>query len=130
MKLQILEPAESELRIIEVRGSPVITKTARVLAMELSPASVTFKTYLDLPLNRNYTVNIQFSVAYIRLQLQGRIAAKSSSGNLFMYTMLFNHTDSPSKSELIYTLNYLLLRQSPNQYRIHRLYRMICNGQA
>jgi hypothetical protein len=124
VQLHLTEGLIGQLGLIEVRGHPVKSRLRKVLVSQISPGGMAVVTILDFPTTLQYVVQVQVEIGPTIHQLYGQIVWKRPQEYLFEYGIVFIMPPS-SKRSLIYALNQLLLKQSPQQAQIHRMYRQM-----
>lgn len=123
-RLHVTHGVTGELQLVEIKGQPVRSKCRKVLIKQVGAEGMVFETALDFPVTLQYVVVIDVELGSVLHRLAGQIIWKQLREQLYEYGMIFILPPSARRS-LIYSLNHILLKQSPQQAKIHTLYRQM-----
>jgi len=124
IRLKLNEGIKAEMRLMDERGGLLTSSTGTVVLMNISQEGLSFICPLRLPVHKQYLVDLQLIMAGVSLNLRGHVVWRENRDNSFLYGLAF-HPRNRLKAVIIRLLNQEVLRQSPQQYRIHQLYRRL-----
>ncbi|WP_161631222.1 PilZ domain-containing protein [Paenibacillus pinihumi] len=124
VRLHLTNGLIAQIGISQVRGQPVQSRLRKVVVSHISTGGMAVVTILDFPVTLQYVVQIQLEIGHTVHQLYGQIIWRKPLEYLTEYGIAFIVPPS-SKRSLIYSLNHILLQQSPQQHKIHKMYQQM-----
>lgn len=124
IRLRLNEGIKAELGLLDNEERLLTRSTASVLLINISQEGLSFLSGLKLPADNNYMVDFQLRLVGVSLNLRGHVVWRENRDNQYEYGVAF-HPPNKMKIVLIRMLNQEMLRQSPEQHKIHQLYRKI-----
>ncbi|GEM_PF-4043408 len=124
VRLHMTQGLMGELRLVEIKGQPLQSKRRKVMIKQLGSEGMVIVAALDFPITLQYVVSIDVELVSCSHKLTGQIIWKQLCDQWFEYGIVFILPPS-AKRALIYSLNHILLKQSPRQARIHTMYRQM-----
>ena len=122
IRMNALGTVGAQLRIQALGDRQVQTNWRKVLLMDLSPGSLSFKTTLWIPPPEAWTVCLSFTLEDIPLEAVGLITQAVGENQWWLYEVELED-DPVSRSVLTRVLNQRLKSRAPYLYRIHEMYR-------
>ncbi|MBB6671730.1 hypothetical protein [Cohnella nanjingensis] len=119
--MALYESVIAEMRIIEVGGRAVDTKSHNVLLLNLNPDGLRFKTTLILKPEGDWRVALRFGMEGYLLEARGRVRRAEREGQWWEYGVEMDRNPA-MKLLLTRALNLRLARCSPAIRKIHALY--------
>ncbi|WP_042165760.1 PilZ domain-containing protein [Paenibacillus gorillae] len=123
-RMRLNEGIKAEMRLLNPIGLLLSRNVAHVLLLNISQEGLCFLSGLKLPVDKGYLVDFQIILSGVSLQLRGHIVWREQRDNQFEYGVAF-HPPNRMQPLMIRLLNQEMLRQSPNQLKIHQLYRKL-----
>ncbi|SIR56185.1 hypothetical protein SAMN05880570_4229 [Paenibacillus sp. RU4T] len=113
-----------DIRISEVRGRAVQSRSRKVLLHTMSPDRMEFSTTLLFPVQNGYRLTLTLMLNRQMYLITGTVGSRAKSGNLYHYELDITGR-SVSRLEWIRGLNDWLLRGQParHPYKVHYIYR-------
>ncbi|WP_173275749.1 PilZ domain-containing protein [Paenibacillus sp. NEAU-GSW1] len=124
IRMRLTQGIKAELRLLDDQGLLLTRNKATVLLLNISQEGLRFLSGLKLPVQSSYLVEFKLALGEVSLELRGHVVWREQRDNQYEYGIAFNPPNR-MKPILIKLLNQEMLRQSPNQHKIHQLYRKL-----
>lgn len=127
LRIALITPIMSSIQISCINQHPIeAVKTSKVLVTAISPSGLRMLSNLDLPLQQevDYLLQFEFVLQDVHLSIEGAPIWKKPSEGMYEYCV---HWQLPphQKVLLIRLLNEALISITPEQKRIHQIYRSL-----
>ncbi|MFF2484719.1 PilZ domain-containing protein [Paenibacillus sp. NPDC058071] len=124
IRMRLNSGIPAAMSLLDGQGRLLTRSSASVLLLNISQEGLCFLTGLKLPVGRHYMVDFKLQLAGNAVYLRGHVVWREKRDHSYEYGISF---DPPSKMKetFVRLLNQEMLRQSPEQHRIHQLYRKL-----
>lgn len=110
--------------LLDEQGLLLTASTCPVLILNMSRHGLCFLSGLRFPVHKGYMLDFRMKISGVAINLRGHVVWRNARDNQFEYGIVF-HPPNRLQAVLVRMLNQELLRQSPQQYKIHALYRAL-----
>ncbi|ACT03606.1 PilZ domain-containing protein [Paenibacillus sp. JDR-2] len=110
--------------LLDEQGLLLTSSTCPVLILNISRHGLCFLSGLRFPVRKGYMLDFQMKISGVAINLRGHVVWRNTRDNQYEYGIVF-HPLNRLRAVLVRMLNQELLRQSPQQYKIHALYRAL-----
>lgn len=124
VRIHLHEGITAQAGLLDEQGLLLTSSTCSVLIMNISRHGLSFMSGLRFPVNKSYMLDFQMNLAGVAMNLRGHVVWRNNRDNQYEYGIVF-HPPNRLRAVLVRMLNQELLRQSPQQYKIHALYRAL-----
>jgi hypothetical protein len=124
IRIHLHEGVTAQAGLLDEQGLLLTASTCSVLIMNISRHGLCFMSGLRFPVNKGYMLDFQMNLAGVAMNLRGHVIWRNNRDNQYEYGIVF-HPPNRLRAVLVRMLNQELLRQSPQQYKIHALYRAL-----
>lgn len=124
LRLRFTEGVKAELRLMNNHGELLTNATSTVLLLNMSQSGLCFLSNLQLPIQSNYLVEFRMYISNIPLTVHGSIVWCSAQDNQYAHGVVL-HCSNMIRRLLLRIMNQELLKQQPQQLKIHHMYRRL-----
>ncbi|GLX66024.1 PilZ domain-containing protein [Paenibacillus glycanilyticus] len=124
IRIHLHEGITARAGLLDEQGLLLTASTCPVLILNISRHGLSFLSGLCFPVRKNYLLDFQMNISGVVLNLRGHVVWRNNRDNQFEYGVVF-HPPYRFRAVLVRMLNQELLRQSPQQHKIHALYRAL-----
>lgn len=124
IRIHLIEGITARAGLLDEQGLLLTGSTCPVLILNISRQGLSFLSGLRFPVHKGYMLDFQMTISGMPMNLRGHVVWRNARDNQYEYGLVF-HPPNRLRSMLVRMLNQELLRQSPQQYKIHALYRAL-----
>lgn len=127
LRIALLTPIIASIHISCINQHPIeADKTSKVLVTAISPSGLRMLSNLDLPLKQevDYLLQFEFVLQNVLLSIEGTPIWMGPSEGMYEYYVQWQ-LPTHQKILLIRLLNEALISITPQQKRIHQIYRSL-----
>ncbi|MCM3629404.1 PilZ domain-containing protein [Paenibacillus glycanilyticus] len=124
IRIHLNEGITARAGLLDEQGLLLTGSTCPVLILNISRQGLSFLSGLRFPVHKGYLMDFQMHISGVPINLRGHVVWRNARDNQYEYGIVF-HPPNRLRAVLVRMLNQELLRQSPQQYKIHALYRAI-----
>ena len=124
IRIHLHEGITARAGLLDEQGLLLTGSTCLVLILNISRHGLSFLSGLRFPVHKGYMLDFQMNISGVAFNLRGHVVWRNMRDNQYEYGLIF-HPPNRLQSMLVRMLNQELLRQSPQQHKIHALYRAL-----
>ncbi|SFE12162.1 PilZ domain-containing protein [Paenibacillus catalpae] len=124
IRIHLHEGITARAGLLNEQGLLLTASTCSVLILNISRQGLSFLSGLRFPVHKGYLMDFQMNISGVAFNLRGHVVWRNTRDNQYEYGITF-YPPNRLRSVLVRMLNQELLRQSPQQYKIHALYRAL-----